>query len=53
VKRTKQLYVFTNFTGISLGFGVGKLPNSDIFDISISLVFWTIGFRTWRKGFEK
>lgn len=53
MKRTKQAYVYTNFTSFSLGFGIGKMKGTDIFDMSISLAFWTLGFRTWGKGESK
>lgn len=53
MKRSKQFYVFTNFKSFSLGLGAGVIPNSDVFDVSFSFMFWTFGFRTWKKGFEK
>ena len=46
----KQLYFFAHWTVISLGFGAGYIKEIRGWDVSISLLFFTFGFRIWKGG---
>jgi hypothetical protein len=43
-----NVYVHSHFNAVVLGFGAGKVNQSIPFDISVSLLFWTFGFRVVR-----